>query len=1345
MTPARYEQLMELFDHACTPSGDARASLVEEVRTEHPAIADDLVELLEQDQARDDLFDSQDGRLDIGMLDGSADDTVVLGDDDDVDAPGAERSGPDPYLGLVIAHRYQLDERLGAGGMGQVYRAFDRQEERTVAVKLLRPDLIHNPRQVQRFRREFRAISRIEHPGCVSVFAQGVHGQHRFIVMEYVAGGNLSRLVGAPDSVLLPVLIQLTTALECVHSRRIIHRDLKLANVLLAAGDPPTPKLVDFGIVKVIDEKSTRLTGSGEVLGTIDYLAPEHLAGEPLDPRSDLYSLGCVIFELWAGRTPFVGAPFERLRARLDRQPTRLHELAPQAPKRLDELVARLLQRDPDKRPRRAADVARELAEIWVEKSGGASSMQALGSLSESRSGGFLYRPGLVGRESIQNAVTARIEEVATGAHGGLIAVHGAAGMGKTALMAELGHNLTRRGYRLVTVAVQNAGFAPFAPFPKVSSALDRALSPSSPTGSGDNAAAPDATHASSESERYRQSIVPADDAAVARRQLADEIATKLHTANASQPTVLILEDLHAADPSAMELLTELIGMLGEAAAPRDGSDSSASRCPVIVATMRPEGRANLEAAARQSDDISFIALERLDRAAVGQIAAGMLAVPESSVPKRLIEHLASACDGNPFLVQSALHELVHRGHLRLAPSGWTPAQDDLDTAVIKAVGDVVQHRLAALSDTTRGILAAGAICGKVFDVELLCRVARVPEDAVLDALNDGIRASVVRGVAARSGRDEYAFEHQRLAEALRDQLSEEKTRSYHDEAGEILRSRGTASPATLAFHFARGSDDSRAFHALREAGFWAFNARDYDAAQHHLRAALERVESLDEDTREAARIECIEPLADALVVAGHAHQGIELLRGLTGLEAPPTTRARWLRKLGAALMRTADVAGGLTMFERALALLGDTMPKRRLAVLWRAIRNIALTAGRRALRRAPTRDPAIEERAIIHRELAFMNRWIDLERSLAHLSAFVRLAHRLGADTYLVDAYAGSGFLYTLIGWNKRAARNHDKARQLAVENQDMYGLSRLEVMQGGTVAILSADEETAFAYYDKGVQVAEAVGDRFLLDFVLMMRGWGYAFLGRWQSAVEDFRRADALARELDVPWLRDDVTCGFSVVELCLGRFESASRAARQVLGSDVRLALPALEALATEILATEALMVGRFREAVAYFQRAQAHYTAHHLYRGWGLLTKAAYSEALVCLADEQGQDAIPDLMATLRRIAQRTRRKQQGVLLYRGYDDLLFGIYESRRGNKKKARRLFDRARTISANGGHPFMQLWMRARLAFEGWRLGDPREAVLAELEALDDIYESMGLAGMRSWLSRMREIHTL
>lgn len=1327
--PVRYRRLMELFDQAVSRSDDARSALLAQVGSEEPALEAELRALLALDGPRDDCFDSIEGRLDAvglaGVWHGSGD------ANQGIDAESAGAPGPDPEIGRMIAGRYRLDALLGAGSMGRVYRAFDAGAAREVAIKLLRADLIHDPRHVMRFRREFRAISRLDHPGCVSVFEEGRHQQQHYIAMEYVSGGNLGQLVGARDEVLFPILIQLAAALAYIHGRRIIHRDLKLANVLLAPGDSPVPKLADFGIVRLLDEIDTRLTDTGAILGTIDYLAPEQLEGQAPDPRSDLYALGCVIYSLWADRPPFLGSPYQRLRARVEREAPLLRTVAPHAPEALERLVARLLQRNVAERPQRAGDVARELADHWSRHGGAPVSAQVPGAGPDRAVGEYLYQPGLIGRDAPMATLMANIEAAATGPSSRLVAVHGEAGLGKTMLITDLEQRMARHGGRVIVVHCRSAVLTPFDPFPAVLAALDEALGTSASLHDQD-----ERPRAASESHtggaRHREPRFPADHGVVARRRLARAITGKLLSLHRQAPVLLALEDLHGAATNALALLGELLAQL----------ERIEGRRPVVVATLRPQGRAPLESVLRDRAEIALMVLQPLAPEAVEQIAAAMLAVAAPDLPARLVTHLTRHCGGNPLMVQSALRALVDRGHLHLTSSGWTLESDALAADVTSAAREPVRRRLDALGAPTRAILAAAAVCGPRFDIELVCRATGADHDAVIDAVDEAMRASVVQLVRGRSPYDRYAFEHERMAEILREELAPGQRTRYHDALGTALAERGTASPPTLAFHFSRGSDGARAFHHLREAALWAFDACDYEAAQHYLRDALARVDSLPDEEREAARIECTELLADALIMAGHTRRGIDALRQLPLETAPPVTQARRLRKLGLALLRTTDVGEGLAFLQRALAVLGDVMPRARRRMHVRMLCDVALTAVRRVFRRAPVIDQATEERALIHRELGILYRVIDLERSAAHLAAFIRLAERLGVNAYRIEAHVGAAFLFSLRPWPRLAAGSYERARRLALDSGDMHGLARADIVRGGTAALLGHDEQAAFAHFLEGLRVAERTGDRFLINFALTMRGWGAAFQGRAEQAGEDFERAGALATELDIPWLRDEAAYGQSMVAVVHGHAAFAVSTAHRMLASDMRLALPAFEAFANELLGGAAFVAGRFRDAVGYFERARSHYTAHRLERGWGAMTKMFYGEALLCLVDEQGPQAEPDLVRKLRPMV-RWARRQARLPAFRGCDLLLRGVYESRRGNERAARKLFARVWSIRGESARiTYVDLWCRARITFERWHLGDARETVCAALDELDDMYRSAGASDMRAWLSRMRDV---
>ncbi len=1381
---------MRLFDRASELSAPARADLVAEVRAQDADIAEQLRALLSAEVADDPLV-SHGGRIDlaeigatffestfdstgeaIGDSTGEAIrtrdasprarararardagelgvDTLALTSDPDECAASVER---DQLCGTVIADRYRLEQFLGAGGMGEVYRASDEEDGNDVAVKLLRADVIDDPHQVQRFRREFRAIARVQHPGCLSVFAEGQHQGRRYIVMEYVPGGNLGRLIGAPTEVLLPVLIQLANALDCVHRHRIVHRDLKPENVLLAAGAPPQPKLADFGIVKLVDDRDTQLTATGRLLGTIDYIAPERLDGSESDPRSDLYSLGCVLYKLWAGHVPFQGNLFQRLRGRLDGEVPRLSSEVPEVPTAIDDLVAQLLRHDPSERPQRAGDVASVLAELWQRERREVVSVPLVESGSEGGPGGFLYRPGVIGRESALAELTAAVTAARTSPTAYPVALGGVGGVGKSALVAELARAEARVGHRVITAPGRSDADTPFGPFPAVLAEVERLLTrdpdrapdrdlphtlalPHTLDRPRDHARSPEPDPPGGQEPEWvlgrpPPACVPLDDAVAARRRFAGVLADRLWALHHRRPTTLVLEDVHEATPGTLALIFDLLSLLDR----RDDLDTR----PVVVVTARPSARATLTESAGDRAPV-WIELAALDRAAVAGVAAAMLAVPATAMPERLVTHLSEACAGNPLLVQSTVRALVEHGHLRLEPSGWRLDRRDLTDRLSDALADVLGHHLDSLTPSTRDLLSLAAVCGDRFDVALLQRLAEANEDDVLDALDEALRAAVIVG----AGPGGYRFEHERLAQAARARLDDDALARAHRIIGAALADRGQAPAATLAWHFGRGGERGRACGYHHTAGEEAFGARDYEAAQRHLQAALESTDALAEDEREPTRQACAELLADAMIAGGQARAGAELLHPLAAIPAAPVVRARRLRKLGLALTRTDDVSAGLAALEQALARLDDPVPRGRRRLIWRAVCDATLSWCRWLLRRRPAPDPATEERAIIHRELAFMYRWIDLARLWAHQSAFIRLAYRLGAPAYRAEAHVGAGFLRAMLPWSGRAAHHHQRARALLEEGHETPGLARLELVRGGIEAVLRGDADAACAHFDRGVQLADEVGDRFLASFAHGMRGWGVAVLGHGRRAGADFERAQDLADAIAVPWLAHDAACGRALVDVFRGRGDHATRTARRILGSDLCLTMPVFEGLAHELLGVGAFIDGRFRDAVRAFDHARDHYSRHRLRYAWGHTHKQGYIEALLGLADQEGEGAVPELATVLRRQIRKARVGYRDQPRYRGYELLLRGIQAARRGQGERARRLFDQVEAVRVGRISPDMSAWYEARIAFERLRLGDPRAEVIARLDQIDRRYDELGLVGMQTWLGHMRALH--
>jgi eukaryotic-like serine/threonine-protein kinase len=258
--------------------------------------------------------------------------------------------------------RYRVEDVLGRGGMASVYLAVDGELDRPVAVKVLAEHL-DTPGFRDRFMREARLAAQLSHPNIVQVFDVGDDNGRPFIVMEYVEGATLADELQArgplePTEV-VHLALQVCGGLEQAHAAGLVHRDIKPQNLLLRPDG--SVKIADFGIARAAE--ATRLTQIGSVLGTAAYLSPEQALGEEVTAAADIYSLGCVLYELLSGRTPYVFETLPELVVKHREEAiTPLRELRPEVPERLEAAVMHTLARNPDYRPDSAATLAQELA-----------------------------------------------------------------------------------------------------------------------------------------------------------------------------------------------------------------------------------------------------------------------------------------------------------------------------------------------------------------------------------------------------------------------------------------------------------------------------------------------------------------------------------------------------------------------------------------------------------------------------------------------------------------------------------------------------------------------------------------------------------------------------------------------------------------------------------------------------------------------------------------------------------------------------------------------------------------------------------------------------------------------
>ncbi|MEA2274863.1 MAG: eukaryotic-like serine/threonine-protein kinase, partial [Solirubrobacteraceae bacterium] len=279
--------------------------------------------------------------------------------------------------GKCFGH-YEVINQIGVGGMGEVYLARDRKLDRKVAIKILNQEFSQDKSNLQRFVSEAKAASALNHPNILTIYEFGEAEDARFIVSEYIEGKTLREIIrqsGLRLPEILDISIQITGALSAAHKAHLVHRDIKPENIMIRPDG--YVKVLDFGLAKLLEQKNKsilsseeptvrqNLTAKGVILGTVNYMSPEQAKGEPVDERTDIFSLGVLIYEMFASKPPFGGGnAIETIAAILNKEPVPLSRQTPEVPHEIERIVNKALRKDREERYQTAKDLLIDLKDI---------------------------------------------------------------------------------------------------------------------------------------------------------------------------------------------------------------------------------------------------------------------------------------------------------------------------------------------------------------------------------------------------------------------------------------------------------------------------------------------------------------------------------------------------------------------------------------------------------------------------------------------------------------------------------------------------------------------------------------------------------------------------------------------------------------------------------------------------------------------------------------------------------------------------------------------------------------------------------------------------------------------
>jgi serine phosphatase RsbU (regulator of sigma subunit)/tetratricopeptide (TPR) repeat protein len=951
---------------------------------------------------------------------------------------------------------------VGSGTTSTVYRGL--REGVDVAVKVMRPAETSTLSELGAtlFRKEAVALGRMSHPCLVRVIEAGSVDALQYLIMDFVEGDDLAAEIKAgalAEERLLGLARSLAGALAEVHRHGLIHRDIKPANIIIEPGG--TSKLIDFGFVAPVQDLGQPV--KNVVVGTFMYGAPEQtgLLDRPTDTRSDLYSLGCVLYECAVGKPPFVAPDVtELLRMHAAVTPKPAHEENAEVRPVVSAIIQKLLRKDPDDRYQTAAALLWDLTHLNDLRD--RSDAFRLGSRDGKHQ--FVHEVPLVGRADELDELTRRWEDARK--HGLFVQVEGEGGSGKTRLLRELIRAAQRDGALVLQGKAQKVERTPFGPLRE---AIEDYLAALRSLPAVDQAAAREkliaaAGESAAIVRRLSKSLVklfgdvpevPPLEAQAEQERFYERVADFfVNIGQQFGSFLLLVDDAQWLDQGTIKIL-RLISLRFDAA-------------PFLLATTArndSESRAAADAfhAQIRSDRAARVQLGPLSEQAVRQLVAAFLG--GRPLEDSVIARIATRANGNPFAIGQYVRAMFEQGMLTPTETGWVADSEALNEIVLaNDAMDLLLGRIGRLSDETRRVLSTAAVVGFTFDATVLSDAARGGHDVVETALQEALAANLIEAGDA----NRYLFIHDRVVEALLASLDTAQTRDVNQTIADALDRRAAQLaelPGPMVFalarHYANGHAEAhpqRVFETSTAAGFSALESYVYEEAFRHLDRALNVARTTQGiEATPVALLKLREGLGVSCAHTGRLKLALEHLHACLPEASERMHRARLHYLISLVHSTEGNNDPAWNEIQQALSLLGRRMPENRvlqvLSSLFYLVVTYVLFKTGIGFGKAKGEERKRRELTSMMLNAAYLMAYYIGDYFKAPMTSFLRLynGHFIGISGEHAKSLAAHALLHAnMLGGRRTPARLLARAIDISAQLGDKEALAYCRTMAG-------------------------------------------------------------------------------------------------------------------------------------------------------------------------------------------------------------------------------------------------------------------------------------------------------